>query len=190
MEKWLSVKTPPDVVANRLRSEAAKKNTPGPLPVDSEPTIQPSSAGSTTSSQLFPTLPFQMPAIHFHTGTGSLVNGTGGYMASPSKTAPAIKKPATSEITSDILYAIPAKRFPAIREFLATVDQEEADGEDSPNYSQYADRLIEKGFRRIHLLFDETPKSLRTELELPITIGDAKQLLLLVKRACQKVAQE
>ncbi len=145
-----------------------------PLPVDSEPTIQPSSAGSTTSSQLFPTLPFQMPAIHFHTGTGSLVNGTGGYMASPSKTAPAIKKPATSEITSDILYAIPAKRFPAIREFLATVDQEEADGEDSPNYSQYADRLIEKGFRRIHLLFDETPKSLRTELELPITIGDCK----------------
>ncbi len=114
---------------------------------------------------------------------------TGGYMASPSKPAPAVKRPATSEVTSDILDAIPAKHFPAIREFLASVDQEEADGEDSPKYSQFTDKLIEKGFRRIHLLFDETPKSLRTELELPITIGDAKQLLLLIKRACQKVAQ-
>ncbi len=46
---------------------------------------------------------------------------------------------------------------------------------------------MDKGYRRIHLLFDETPKSLQTDLELPITIGDAKQLLMHVKRACQMV---
>lgn len=125
-----------------------------------------------------------MPAIHFH--TSSLLNGTGGFMASPSK-AMAPKRPPANEVTSNTLDSIPAKHFPTIRDFLQTVDQEEADGDDSPNYSQYAERLVEKGYRRIHLLFDETPKSLQMDLELPISMGDAKQLLLHVKHACQRV---
>ncbi len=81
----------------------------------------------------------------------------------------------------------PQKQFPTIHDFLRTVDEEETDGDYSPNYSQHAEKLMDKGYRRIHLLFDETPKSLQTDLELPITIGDAKQLLMHVKRACQMV---
>ncbi len=56
------------------------------------------------------------------------------------------------------------------------------------NYSRFADILIEKGYRRIHLLFDETPKSLQNDLGLPISMGDAKQLLMHVKSACRKIA--
>lgn len=121
-----------------------------------------------------------MPAIHFH--TNSLMSGTGGFMASPSK-AMVPKRPSPNELTSSTLDSIPAKHFPTIRDFLRTVDEEDADGDDCPNYSQYADKLIQMGYRRIHLLFDETPKSLLTDLELPISMGDAKQLLLHVKRA-------
>ncbi len=106
-------------------------------------------------------------------------------MASPSK-PPQPRRP-SNDVSSSTLNAMPAKQFPAIRDFLRNVDEEEADGDDSPNYSQYADKLIEKGYRRIHLLFDETPKSLQTELELPIAMGDAKQLLMHVKRACYQV---
>lgn len=110
-------------------------------------------------------------------------------MASPSK-ALAPKRPPNHafEVNSSMLDNIPAKQFPSVRDFLQAVDEEEADGDDSPAYSQYTDKLIEKGYRRIHLLFDETPKSLQSDLELPILMGDAKQLLLHVKRACQKIA--
>lgn len=106
-------------------------------------------------------------------------------MASPLKQVHQ-RRPST-EITSSTLDAIPAKQFPTIHDFLRTVDEEETDGDYSPNYSQHAEKLMDKGYRRIHLLFDETPKSLQTDLELPITIGDAKQLLMHVKRACQMV---
>ncbi len=189
MEKWDSTATPPDVIAKRIKADAAAaadkaqaSRTASDEPA-SQPGLEHSSASSATSGS-FPSLPFQMPAIHFHTGL--LMNGTGGYMASPSK--PAVQKPATVDVTSNFLSSVPTKSFTQIREFLAIVDGEEADGPDSPNYSQYADMLIEMGYRRIHLLYDETPKSLRADLGLPITMGDAKQLLLHVKHACQKIA--
>lgn len=190
MEKWKSVTTPPDVIANRIRAEVEKKRaeaasqTPQNTAQQSGP--QASSTSSSISSQSFPNLPFQMPAIHFH--TGALMNGTGTYMASPSK--PALKKPAAAAVDSPCrLDAVPAKSFTPIREFLTSIDQEEAEGGDNPNFSQFADKFIEKGYRRIHLLYDETPKSLQTDLELEITTGDAKQLLLYVKRACESIAR-
>ncbi len=185
MEKWNSTKIPPDALAARMKADAEKKKAEAPTATTSEPGAQPSSASSTTTSNMFPSLPFQMPAIHFH--TGPLANGTGTYMASPSK--PVIKKPAAADVSSSsFLSAFPARSFPATREFLATIDEEDADGGDSPNYSRFADILIEKGYRRIHLLFDETPKSLQNDLGLPISMGDAKQLLMHVKSACRKIA--
>ncbi len=151
----------------------------------SQPNIQPSSASSATSTQTFPSVPFQMPAIHFH--TGALMNGTGSYMSSPTKLAP--RKPPAEQVTASILDSLPGKVFPAVREFLATIDLEEADGGDGPNYSQYADKLIEKGYRHIHLLYDETPKFLQKDLELNISMGDAKQLLLHVRRGLPRTLQ-
>ncbi len=123
MEKWKDVKTPPDVIANRILAEAEKKQSQvaGGTPSN----IQPSSASSMTSTQTFPSIPFQMPAIHFH--TGALMNGTGAYMASPSKPM-APRKPPADQVSAIVLDSIPGKHFPAVREFLATVDQEEADG--------------------------------------------------------------
>lgn len=127
-----------------------------------------------------------MPAIHFH--AGALMNGTGTYMASPARPA---QKNTSPTIPSPLrLAAIPAKNFTPIRDFLATIDQEEADGGDNPNFSQYTDTFIAKGYRRIHLLYDETPKSLQSDLEIPITTGDAKQLLLYVKRACDAIVRD
>lgn len=182
MEKWHSTKTPPEVLVKRMKADAAKKKTA--TTTTNVPATQPSSASSTTTSNMFPSLPFQMPAIHFH--TGALANGTGAYMASLSR--PVAKKPPLSDVSASFLSSVPTKSFTHIREFLEGVDGEEADGPDSPNYSQYADTLIEKGYRRIHLLYDETPKSLQGDLGLPITMGDAKQLLLHVQRACRKIA--
>lgn len=186
MGKWKSVALPPDVIANRLLAEeqkaaAAAKGSQGTADAS---TTKENSTSSSTSTQ---SLPFQMPAIHFHTGT--LMNGTGGYMASPSKQTQAARRPRTSDVTPSVLGDISAKSFQTIREFLAAVDQEEAEGGESSNYSQYADQFIAKGYRRIHLLYDETPRSLQVDLELPISMGDAKQLLMHVKCACQKVAR-
>lgn len=187
MGKWTSITTPPTVIANRIKAEAeaavAAATTTNESASQSGQHV--SSNSSTVSSQSFPNLPFQMPAIHFH--AGALMNGTGTYMASPSKTVQ--KKPPTVE--SPIrLASVPAKNFTPIREFLASIDLEEVDAGDNPNFSQYADNFIEKGYRRIHLLYDETPKSLQSDLEIPITTGDAKQLLLYVKRACNAIARD
>ncbi len=44
---------------------------------------------------------------------------------------------------------------------------------------RFADILIEKGYRRIHLLFDETPEVLTERSRTPQSrMGDAKQLLM------------
>ncbi|KLO04239.1 hypothetical protein SCHPADRAFT_947857 [Schizopora paradoxa] len=194
MEKWDSVLTPPDSIAKRIKAEEAQAEADAAAaalktPKDSVSQTGPSSTGSTVSSQSFPNLPFQMPAIHFH--AGALMNGTGTYMASPSKSV--FKKPPSSDHdragSGYRLDAVPVKSFTAIREFLATVDQEEAEGGDNPNFSQFADQFIEKGYRRIHLLYDETPKTLQVDLGIPVTTGDAKQLLMYVKRACEAIAR-
>lgn len=183
------MKRPPDVIVDRILAEEAAKNSAGEAAQakggEARSNVPNSSAGSSVSSQSFP---FQMPAIHFH--AGSLTNGSGGYMSSPLKLPSTVKRPSSSsEFTSSALEAIPAKHFPLVRDFLAAVDQEELEGGDPTNFSQFAEKLVEKGYRRIHLLFDETPKTLQADLELPISLGDAKQLLLHVKRACQKVAR-
>ncbi|KLO05229.1 hypothetical protein SCHPADRAFT_947091 [Schizopora paradoxa] len=183
MGKWNSILEPPPVIANKIKAEysAKKDGTVAPTDSASQTGQHGSSNSSTVSSQSFP---FPLPAIHFH--AGALMNGTGTYMASPSK--PILKK--HPSVGSPLrLDAVPAKNFTTIHEFLASIDKEEADGGDDTNFSQYADKLVAKGYRRIHLLYDETPKTLQNDLELAISTGDAKQLLLYVKRACEGIAR-
>ncbi|KLO04145.1 hypothetical protein SCHPADRAFT_947930, partial [Schizopora paradoxa] len=188
MGHWDNVKVPPDSIAKRIKAQAAEEEeAASKTPKESVSQTGPSSTSSTVSSQAFPNLPFQMPAIHFHAGT--LMNGTGTYMASPTKSAHRKPTPMDTDKPAFRLDAVPIKLFTPIREFLATVDQEEADGGENPNFSQFADQFIEKGYRRIHLLYDETPKTLQTEIGIPVTTGDAKQLLMYVKRACEAIAR-
>ncbi len=176
-------------MVERIKAEEAKKanekKSDSASSAKASTTVQNSSAGSSASTQPFQ---FQMPQIHFH--ANSLMNGTGGgIMFSPSKAQATAPKMSQSSVSPSAMEAIPAKTFPLVRDFLATIDVEEMDIDENPNYSQYADKLVEKGYRRIHLLLDETPKSLQLDLGLSISMGDAKQMLLHIKRACNKIAR-
>lgn len=79
MKKWNSVLVPPDINANKIKAQEAKKKEAALPAVSEEAAVQPSSAGSSISSQSFPMLPLQMPAIHFHTNL--LMQGAGGFMS-------------------------------------------------------------------------------------------------------------
>ncbi len=76
-----------------------------------------------------------------------------------------------------------------ITDFLALTDEHHAE-EDLINYSQFSQAPTELGYRCIHLLYDETPETLRTMLGSAITPGDAKQLLKYIRKACCDIAIE
>lgn len=82
------------------------------------------------------------------------------------------------------------KHFPDTTEFLERLDEEDVTG-GKVKFLPWAERLVEEGFHRIHLLYDETPESLLADpIRLPYKKGELKQLIMLVKSECDRIRRE